>query len=159
MKDSIYNPEGDGGMDILLWEFIDGSCNESEKTAIEKLIAENIEWKAKYHELLEVHQLIGATDLDAPSMRFTKNVMEEIAKNHIAPATNQYINNKIIWGIAAFFITVIVSFVIYGFSQVDWSVPQGKIICNTGHGFQCHVQQYLCKCIYDDQCYFRINVV
>jgi hypothetical protein len=126
MKDTIYNPEGDGGMDILLWEFIDGSCNESEKTAIEKLIAENIEWKAKYHELLEVHQLIGATDLDAPSMRFTKNVMEEIAKNHIAPATNQYINNKIIWGIAAFFITVIVSFVIYGFSQVDWSVPQGK---------------------------------
>jgi len=126
MTDSNYNPKGDGGIEIILWDFIDGTCTEAEKASVEKLIAENIEWKEKYYELLEVHQLIGATEPDAPSLRFTKNVMEEIAKNHIAPATNQYINNKIIWGIAAFFITVIVSLVIYGFSQVDWSVSQGK---------------------------------
>jgi magnesium-transporting ATPase (P-type) len=54
-------------------------------------------------------------------MRFTRNVMDEIARHHIAPATKEYINKKIIWGIAAFFITVIVSFVVYGISQVDWS--------------------------------------
>ena len=51
--------------------------------------------------------------------------MEEIAKYHIAPAAKQYINKKIIWGIAAFFITVIVSFVLFAISQVDWSAAQG----------------------------------
>ena len=47
--------------------------------------------------------------------------MEEISKTHIAPATKTYLNKKVIWGIAAFFLTVITSFVIYGIAQIDWS--------------------------------------
>ena len=113
---------GDEDMELRLWEYIDGLTAPSELSAIEKLIAENIEWRAKYHELLEVHQLIATTELEQPSLRFTKNVMEEISNYNIAPATKEYINKKIIWAIAAFFITAIVSFVIYSFSQVDWSV-------------------------------------
>jgi len=54
-------------------------------------------------------------------MRFTKNVMEKIAQYHIAPATKNYINKKIIWGIAGFFFTLITVFLIYGFSQVEWT--------------------------------------
>ena len=104
-----------------LWDYIDGNGDIAERSAIEKLIQENKEWKEKYNELLEVHQLIGSTDLDEPSLRFTKNVMEEIAKYQIAPAAKEYINKKIIWGIAAFFITLIVSFFLYGISQVNWS--------------------------------------
>lgn len=107
-----------------LWDYIDGLADSSEKSAIEQLIAENAEWKAKYHELLEVHQLVNATELEEPSLRFTKNVMEEIARYKIAPAAKEYINKRIIWGIAAFFITVIVAFVIYGVSQVDWSAGE-----------------------------------
>ena len=53
-------------------------------------------------------------------MRFTQNVMDTIAKYHIAPATKQYINNRIVWGIGIFFLTMIVGFIVYGFSQVDW---------------------------------------
>jgi hypothetical protein len=104
-----------------LWSYIDGSSSVEERNTIEKLLASNGEWKNKYHELLEVHQLVRSTDLEQPSMRFTKNVMEEIAKLHIAPATKNYINKKIIWGIASFFITLIVGFLIYGFAQVDWN--------------------------------------
>ena len=104
-----------------LWSYIDGSSSVEERNTIEKLLASNGEWKSKYHELLEVHQLVRSTDLEQPSMRFTKNVMEEIAKLHIAPATKNYINKKIIWGIASFFITLIVGFLIYGFAQVDWN--------------------------------------
>ena len=104
-----------------LWSYIDGISSVEERTAIEKLIATNAEWKSKYQELLEVHQLVRSTDLEQPSMRFTKNVMEEIAKFHIAPATKNYINKKIIFGIASFFITLIVGFLIYGFAQVDWN--------------------------------------
>ena len=108
-------------MEVQLWEYIDGFSSREERSVIEKLVAENSEWKARYHELLEVHGLIHATELEHPSMRFTKNVMEEIAKFKIAPAAKEYINKKIIWSIALFFIITVVGFVVYGFSQVNWN--------------------------------------
>ena len=120
-NDYNNSPLGAGGMEQQLWSYIDGVSSNEESSAIEKLIATNLEWKNKYHELLEIHQLMGAVDLEQPSLRFTKNVMEEIAKLHIAPATKNYINKKIIWGIAAFFITLITGFLIYAFAQVDWN--------------------------------------
>ena len=107
--------------ELRLWAYIDGLSSVEERTAIKKLIETNVEWKNKYYELLEMDQLVRSTELEQPSMRFTKNVMEEIAKLHIAPATKNYINKKIIWGIASFFITIIVGFLIYGFAQVDWN--------------------------------------
>ena len=115
-------------MELKLWDYIDGSLPSDEKSTIDKLVEENVAWKSKYAELLELQQLIHSTELDQPSMRFTRNVMEEIAKYQIAPATKKYINNKIIWGIGIFFITIIVGFVIYGFSQVDWSDKNSSII-------------------------------
>ena len=105
-----------------LWDYIDGTSSANEKTIVEKLLETNLEWKAKYHELLEVHQLMKSTELESPSMRFGKNVMDEIAKLHIAPATKNYINKKIIWGIGFFFIALIVGFLVYGFGQIDWNV-------------------------------------
>ena len=87
-----------------LWNFIDGTISAGEKTAIEKLLQSDAEWKTKYSELLQVNDLLKSSQLEAPSMRFGKNVMEEISKLHIAPAAKNYINKKIIWGIAFFFI-------------------------------------------------------
>jgi hypothetical protein len=113
--------ENKNNIDDRLWEYIDGQSSIEEKSAIEKLIEANKEWKEKYHELLELHRLVQSSTLEEPSLRFTKNVMEEIAKYQIAPATKAYINNKIIWGIGIFFITLFVGFLIYGFGQVDWS--------------------------------------
>ena len=104
-----------------LWAFIDGVSSVEERSTIEKLLASNQEWKKKYDELLDIHQLMNSSELEHPSMRFTKNVMEKIALLQIAPATKNYINKKIIWGIAAFFITILVSFLIYGFTQVNWN--------------------------------------
>jgi hypothetical protein len=103
-----------------LWNYIDGLSSADEKSVIERLLESNAEWKAKYHELLEVHQLIQSTELEEPSMRFSKDVMEKIAQFHIAPATKTYINEKIIWGLGLFFILLFVGFMIYGFGQVDW---------------------------------------
>ena len=118
------NLSGDENIEVKLWEYIDGSSTAEEQSAIEKLIAEHAEWKAKYHELLEVHQSLNLVELEEPSLRFTKNVMEEIAKYHIAPATKTYINSKIIWGIGIFFITTIIGFLVYGLSQINWSTAQ-----------------------------------
>jgi len=105
-----------------LWDFIDGASTVDEKSNIERLLESNFEWKAKYHELLEVHQLIQSSELEEPSMRFSKNVMDQIAKLHIAPATKTYINKKIIRGIGTFFILLVVGFLVYGFGQVDWDI-------------------------------------
>jgi len=105
-----------------LWDYIDGVSPPGERTVVEQLIQTDLEWKSKYGELLEVQQLLQSGELEAPSMRFTKNVMEEIAKLQIAPATRNYINKRIIWGIGAFFITIIIGFLVYGFGQIDWTV-------------------------------------
>lgn len=104
-----------------LWDYIDGLSSNEERTSTEKMLQSNLDWKNKYHELLEVQQLLKSSELEQPSLRFTKNVMEEIAKLHIAPATKNYINKRIIWGIGSFFITLIVGFLIYGFAQIDWN--------------------------------------
>ncbi len=104
-----------------LWEYIDGISSIEEISSIEKLLETNQQWKQKYQELLEIHQLVQSSTLEEPSLRFTKNVMEEIAKYQIAPATKSYINNKIIWGIGVFFVAMIIGFLIYGFGQVDWN--------------------------------------
>lgn len=104
-----------------LWNYIDGTTPADERSVIERLLKENAEWRAKYQELLELNKLLESSELEEPSMRFTKNVMEQIGKLHIAPATKTYINKKIIWGIAIFFITIIVGFLSYGFGQMDWT--------------------------------------
>ena len=106
-------------MDDRLWDYLDGRGNAAERSSIEELIAQNSAWKEKYRELLDVHALMQGSELDMPSMRFSKNVMEEIAKLHIAPATRTYINNKIIWGLSLFFITMLIGFLIYGIGQVN----------------------------------------
>jgi magnesium-transporting ATPase (P-type) len=113
--------ENKNNIDERLWEYIDGFSSTEEKSAIEKLIETNRQWKEKYHELFELHQLVQSSTLEEPSLRFTKNVMEEITKYHIAPATKTYINKKVIWGITAFFLVMILGFLIYSFGQVNWS--------------------------------------
>lgn len=105
-----------------LWDYIDGSSNAEEKTFVEQLIATQQAWRKKYHELLDVHQLMNTSlELDEPSMRFSQNIMEEITRLQIAPATKTYINKKIIYGIGIFFILMVVGTVVYGLGQVNWS--------------------------------------
>ena len=123
-----HSHSGDRGIEERLWDYIDGTSSANEIPGIEKLLENNIEWKAKYHELLEAHQLMRSAELESPSMRFSKNVMEEIAKLHIAPATKTYINKRIIWGIGIFFITLIIGFLVYGFGQIDWNVKGDSTI-------------------------------
>src|SRR5438045_9686787 len=75
-----------------------------------------------------MRELLHSSDLEMPSLRFTRNVMEEIGRLHIAPATKTYINKKIIWCIAIFFFTMIAGFLIYGFTQVQWNLQSDSQI-------------------------------
>lgn len=103
-----------------LWQFIDGNCSVEEKAAIDQLIHDNAVWQQNYQALLQVQQLLKDSTLETPSLRFTKNVMESIALQNIAPATKNYINNNIVKGLAAMFIGIITIFVIYAFFQVQF---------------------------------------
>src|SRR5438552_5781881 len=108
-------------MEERLCDYNNVLSNPTEQSSIEALIAENIEWQRKYKELLNVHQMMHETELDAPSMRFSKNVMEEIARLHVAPATKTYINKNIIRSIGAFFLAMIAGFLVYCLGQFKWS--------------------------------------
>jgi hypothetical protein len=107
-------------IEMLLWDFIDGNCNEAESMRIKSLIADNREWKQKFEELISLHQSISP-DLEQPSLRFTKNVMDAVAQTHIAPSAKKYINIYIIRSIAAFFIITIVCFLVYTLSISNWN--------------------------------------
>ena len=122
-------------MEERLWDYIDGLGSSEERSAIQTLIAENIEWQHKYRELLNIHQLMNDVELEAPSMRFTKNVMEEIARQQVSPAAKTYINKNIIRSIGAFFLTMIGGFLVYCLGQFKWSAPSSTtstIISNIG---------------------------
>lgn len=109
-------------MEDRLWDYIDGNSSAEEKTFVEQLIATQEAWRKKYQELLDVHQLMShSLELDEPSMRFAQNVMEEITKYQIAPATKTYINKKIIYGIGIFFMVMIVGMLAFGLAQINWS--------------------------------------
>src|SRR5437773_12067511 len=97
MKENLNTPLGDEGIDDRLWEYIDGVSSADERSAIEKLLETDQQWKEKYNELLELHQLVQSSTLEEPSLRFTKYVMEGMATYQIAQATRSYINTKIIW--------------------------------------------------------------
>ncbi|HEY4109019.1 hypothetical protein [Puia sp.] len=113
-------------MEDRLWDYIDGQCSPTEKSAIEELLAANLDWQQKHRELLNLQQLLSTSELEAPSMRFTKNVMEEIARYHVAPATKTYVNKNVIRGIGAFFITTILGVLAFLFSQFKWTSGAGS---------------------------------
>jgi hypothetical protein len=110
-------------MDDRLWDYIDGNCEPAERATIDELLATNLDWQRTYRELLNMQQLLDSSELDAPSLRFTKSVMEKIAQYQVAPATQSYINKNIIRGIGAFFLTMILGLVIYFLEQVKWVAP------------------------------------
>ncbi|HEX6431206.1 MAG TPA: hypothetical protein VF008_26130 [Niastella sp.] len=118
-------------MEERLWEYVDGAGSAEDRLFIEQLIATNQEWKTKYQELLELQDLMTHhLELDEPSMRFTQNIMEAISKEHITPATKSYINKRIIWGIAGFFMISIIGLLIAGIAQVNWSAGTDNSLLN-----------------------------
>ena len=112
-------------MEQRLWEYIDGAGSAEERSLIERLLETDLAFRSKYQELLQLNQVLNQAELEEPSMRFTRNVMEEIAKYSVAKATSQYINKRIIWGIAAFFFLIIGSMLVYGFSEINWKSSGG----------------------------------
>jgi uncharacterized protein YfkK (UPF0435 family) len=117
----------DQEMEHRIWEYIDGNCSPSERAAIAQNLADHSIWKSKYNELMSIHDMLQKEELEMPSLRFTKNVMEEISRYKVAPATKSYINKNVIRGISSFFLVMILGLIIYFIGQIHWSSS------STGH--------------------------
>lgn len=75
----------DLSMEERIQAYIDNECIESERLFIEQKIATDKIWNEHYHGMLEIHELLSSgLEPMEPSMRFTKNVMEEISGLEIA---------------------------------------------------------------------------
>ena len=121
----------DQDMEHRIWEFIDGHCSPSEKATIVQYLTDNPIWKRRFDELVSVHELLKKEELEMPSMRFTKNVMEEISRYQVAPATKSYINKNVVRGIGSFFLIMIVGLIIYFIGQIHWnSNSTGNLVPN-----------------------------
>ena len=120
-KPFINKKAMDTEMEQRIWEFIDGHGSEEEKATVRRLLEENQDWRNKFNELQSVHEMLRTQELDMPSLRFTKNVMEEIAQYQVAPATKNYINKNVIRGIGSFFLIMITGLFVYFIGQIHWA--------------------------------------
>jgi hypothetical protein len=101
-----------------LWNYIDGTCSEEEKKAIDILIVQDEVYRRKYEELLALNQEFSKMELDEPPMAFTYNVMETIRAEHAQQPLKAAIDKRIIKGISGFFIVSILLLVIYVLSTM-----------------------------------------
>jgi hypothetical protein len=108
-------------MEQRIWDYIDGNASESESAEIARLLTEDPAWQIKYAELMNLHALLQKEELDMPSLRFTKNVMEEISRLQVAQSAKNYISKKVTRGIAAFFLTLIGGLFIFFIAQISWT--------------------------------------
>jgi hypothetical protein len=104
-----------------LWGYIDGSASDAEKAAVEQLLATDPVLRSQYEDMLEMHTMLLAGTLEEPSMRFTQNVLEAVATQTIARPAKSYINKRIIYSIAAFFLISITALLVYAFLQSGFS--------------------------------------
>jgi hypothetical protein len=110
----------DQEMERLIWDFIDGRTESQEKDFVIKQIADDQVWKACYLQQLGIHDMLKKVELEIPSLRFSKNIMEEIANYQVAPAAKTYINKNVIRIFAAFFFIMIIGLFIYFVGQIHW---------------------------------------
>lgn len=110
-----------------LWNYIDGNCSEAEKLTIEAKLSTDAEFSNLYQQLLELNQIIAAeTEIDEPSMSFTRNVMDKV-QHEIAPVQlKTRVDSRIIYAIGGFFSVTLLGILVYAFATAKFTV--GKLI-------------------------------
>ncbi len=109
-------------MDDQIWEWLDGQSSPAQSQQLQQLISTDAAWAARHAELLALHQSLQ-TDLEVlqPSMRFSKNVMEQIAALGLQHTARSYLNNRIIYGLGGLFVAAISAIILYAIAMVDWA--------------------------------------
>ena len=63
-----------------LWNYIEGNCTEAERLSVEQALKTDVGLKKEWLERKILHEMMEQQELESPSMRFTKNVMEALPK-------------------------------------------------------------------------------
>ncbi|TDQ09615.1 hypothetical protein [Pedobacter metabolipauper] len=75
----------------------------------------------------ELTQLLKGMELEEPSMSFTRNIMEQV-KLEIPPVSlKTKVDYKVIYGIAAVFLTAIIGIFIYALANADFNYALPKM--------------------------------
>ncbi len=120
-------------MEEKLWDYIDGFCTENEQKSIRLLIETDENYRRKYLELKAFQQNLASLEIEEPALNFTFNVMEGVKQEKILKPLQTVVDQRIIIGIAAFFIGCIVLLLGYVFMQVNWhsstqiNIPEIKL--------------------------------
>jgi len=107
-------------IDNRLWDYIDGLCTVEEARQIALLLETDPAWRLRHEALLLLHQQVQQVTLAQPSLRFTQNIMDEIAALPTPVRANTRIYTWIIKGIAATMVLALLVITAYGFLRLDW---------------------------------------
>lgn len=113
-------------MEAKLWAYLHGLADDAEQAVIKQLVQTDPAWRNCHDRLMKEEEAFRGIALEGPSMRFTKNVMEQVQALQVAPATKTYVNRKIIYGIGGFFLLLITATLAYIIPQLDFSQGGGN---------------------------------
>ncbi|PZF74627.1 anti-sigma factor family protein [Taibaiella soli] len=92
-------------IDQRIWAYIDGLDTATEKQKTEMLLATDRAWKETYERLLAMQSLLSDKNLlDEPSMRFTQNIMEQLATVQPAHKMQPLAKSWVVKLLGAFFV-------------------------------------------------------
>src|SRR4051812_18278006 len=113
----------------MIWSYLDHECSEAEAMEVSMLLKTDDIWKVKYLEIFELHQTLAEkTELQEPSMRFAKDIMEIVEKEKIVHPVKTYLNRWVIGGIIAFFVVNVSGIIINLLSSQDAAKGGNSII-------------------------------
>jgi hypothetical protein len=107
-------------IDLRIWDYIDGFSNEEERIAIEQLINTDLDFKAKYNELVALNQDFDLVELEAPSMALINKVMDQISLETKPLSAKAKTDKKVIYFISSLFGLMMLACIIVIINQIDW---------------------------------------
>ena len=112
-------------MEARLWAYLHGLADGAEEAAISQLLQTDPAWRLCHEQLLKEEAAFRGLAMEGPSLRFTKNVMEQVQAFEVAPATKSYVNRKIVYGIGGFFLLLILGTIAFIIPELDFSQGSG----------------------------------
>ena len=110
----------------LLWKYIDGACSPEEAAQVERLLAEDPELKREWAQRVKLHQNLQQQELEQPSLRFARNVMDRLPnlyrKLDISPLISPFWR-KALGGLAGAFLLAYFALV---FNVVETAGPESS---------------------------------
>lgn len=91
-----------------IWEYIDGFGTPKERQALQSKIESDAAYATVYAEMKALHELMTATELEEPSMSFTRNIMDKVTLEVPPVSLKTKVDTRIIYSLAAVFILAIV---------------------------------------------------